>query len=138
MGFPLTGSIEDFTNKLINEKGCKLEKIYDNGNLVILKGNFWKFEDCEIRLFGDEKIINRSQVTTSYAHEDEKKEVIEKYIDKYGMPQISANHDRYVWDIPSGKVQINDNSYVPFMFIFHDYSINDAKREIERKYDEDL
>lgn len=137
-GYPLTGKITDFVNKLVTEKRCTVTHTYDDGNLVVLNGNFWKFENCEIRVWAKDGIVNSSQVTTEFAFIDDKKEVLEKYTEKYGLPQVNADYTCYVWNIPSGKIQINDNSYVPFMFIFSDYSIEDRVREEEAKKDADL
>ena len=138
MGYPITGDVKVFADKLIKEKGCRYDPDYDNCATIHLKGDFWRFNNSEIILEDKDGKINTVKVFPDrYPTKDNVKDLLERYVQKYGMYKTNASHEKYFWDMPSGKVTINDDQWV-FAIIFEDYTTLTISREIQSMQDADL
>lgn len=132
MDIPLDGTLDNFCNKLIGEKGLsaskmiKDEQYYDMAERR-LTGTFYGIKNCNFDVRQHERLDYVSSVMVwndqSALSEDETKRIITLFDEKYGEHETvdSRSSSWYTWRTTSGEVEI----YKPdkgFTVWFQDYT----------------
>ena len=114
LGQPITGNMKNFVVQM-ESKG--LGRGYSKGwfkgmRTKYLRGNFWRFPDCDIVVRGPKKM---KDATSVYVHPHNNflllNDLVESLDDRYGTHEVQySNADinamNYVWSMPEGCITI--------------------------------
>ena len=150
MGIPIDGKLEEYTSKLINEKGfvsAPKEDGEEYMNMTSLKliGTFEGISNCKVFTRKHYLLNNVSSVIVELNERNSNNRTIKKLIDKYD--KIYGKHifdnsfiDTYEWNVPMGKISINTyKDIVAANIIFSDYTeiaVMPTKEEIKKSSEE--
>lgn len=114
MGLSLGGDMENLKINLINSKGLTPigESHYSGCESFDLKGDFWKFKECQIVIKQHDgfdsvtEVMVRKDYPSLYINL--LKEIINKYDEKYGAHKYEKKSliDFYTWDFDNGRIQL--------------------------------
>ena len=118
LGIPMKGSVQEFIGTLCKEKGLIKEgtsKIPETGETVYdLKGNFWRFKNCNIGITENpDKTVHKAIITirdlSVYKKTLDLNELIDDYNMKYGPYKIvhdpNIDIDVLVWETGGGRIE---------------------------------
>ncbi len=149
MGIPLDGKLEEYTSKLIHEKGLvsspKEEgEEYMNMTSLKLTGTFEGISNCKIFTRKHYLLNNISSVVVELNEKNSKNKTIKKLVDKYDKIYGKHIYDKdsfletYEWNIPMGRISII-NYFITANIIFSDYTeiaVMPTKEEIKKSSEE--
>lgn len=118
LGVSLEDPIDEIKSNLIN-KGCTFQEV-DKYNTIILKGDFWKFSDAKISIWGYPN--TRISVTPpSWTTVSTMNDLITSLNAKYGIADDSQSnefHQEFRWKVGNNMITVTD-----FYIDSHNYSI---------------
>ena len=140
MDIPLDGTLENFCNKLISEKGLSASKMTEDEEYFDMEarklvGTFYGIKNCDIYVRKHGRLNDVSSVvvwnTQCTLSKDEARRVIVLFDETYGEHEAvdSRSSSWYTWKTTSGEVEIykNDKS---FRICFQDYTELDIRNVI--------
>ena len=151
MGIPLGGPIHEFVNTLCEQKGFEkggISTITETGETVYtLKGNFWKFENCDISVVESlNKTAYKVRVSifdlSIYKYKINIEDLIENLTIKYGTYEIDhdpgyENDEFLIWRTNGGTIKYKEN-YIPQILnaLYIEYVDCDIKEYLNQKKQE--
>ena len=121
LGVPMTGTLDEYVNKLCKEKGLINEgkSAYMGEPYYTLRGAFWKFYNCDISVYGDRfSNVSKAIVTIRdlkpYRTTLKLTDLVDNYDLKYGTHRVEYENKTpiYIWEAKGGIIRFRIN-YIP-------------------------
>lgn len=110
MKIPIEGTVAEFRDALIEKHGFTNQGI--DSNAVVVKGNFWRFDDIEVRLIGQphEEIHTVSIKLSQYVYKDKVVQLLNKLNELYGEFKYEEDNvvNTFTWLLDNGLILIQE------------------------------